>query len=431
MKIYMLLIALALLIMAADAKYSPALELESGANITLSSGYVTMLPSPSYYRDASTKGYVDNRTNIISVKDYGAKGDNSTDDTTAFVNAIAAIDALAATYPGINSMATLYIPPGKYRITPGNLEVRCNVYGPQAHLIARTNAQDALIKVRGCLYKTIELGGLFGYAGAYPDNLVPSYPHKTNGIELAADATFATVANCHIKIPIIASMSYGILLDGDEHSSHLVSNTFEVAEIYNCTSGIDLIAKSYQVEGNIFKIGYMGYNTFNVMAGVSDTGSTTYVQTNYFDIYAMELHNFYGQWGVIFRGAKVANNVVDIKSIYFSAPNTLYILYTYGEASDGAQRNLFKLPECNWTATSIGSTKGNKVMTFGGYGRTTSVFSTSGDSVIYGTAAPTAGDWEKGAICFNSNPSAGNAAFWMCTTAGTPGTWKAGGTLAS
>jgi hypothetical protein len=41
------------------------------------------------------------------------------------------------------------------------------------------------------------------------------------------------------------------------------------------------------------------------------------------------------------------------------------------------------------------------------------------------TAAPTTGSWRVGDVVWNSAPSAGGTPGWVCTTAGTPGTWKA------
>src|SRR5688572_2105819 len=48
-----------------------------------------------------------------------------------------------------------------------------------------------------------------------------------------------------------------------------------------------------------------------------------------------------------------------------------------------------------------------------------------------GTAAPTTGSWAKGDIRWNSNPSESGATGskvivlgWLCTVAGTPGTWE-------
>ena len=46
-----------------------------------------------------------------------------------------------------------------------------------------------------------------------------------------------------------------------------------------------------------------------------------------------------------------------------------------------------------------------------------------------GTAAPTTGTWPRGWIRWNTAPVAGGNAFWICTVAGTPGTWKEGGLI--
>jgi len=49
----------------------------------------------------------------------------------------------------------------------------------------------------------------------------------------------------------------------------------------------------------------------------------------------------------------------------------------------------------------------------------------------YGTAAPTTGTWNRGDRCWNINPAAGGTPGWICTTAGTPGTWRAIANLAA
>ena len=47
-----------------------------------------------------------------------------------------------------------------------------------------------------------------------------------------------------------------------------------------------------------------------------------------------------------------------------------------------------------------------------------------GQTVGYSTAAPTAGNWNRGDICWNTTPSAGGIPGWMCTLGGNPGTWR-------
>ena len=46
------------------------------------------------------------------------------------------------------------------------------------------------------------------------------------------------------------------------------------------------------------------------------------------------------------------------------------------------------------------------------------------------SAAPTIGTWKVGEIVYNTAPVAGGTTGWICTTAGTPGTWKTFGAIA-
>lgn len=49
----------------------------------------------------------------------------------------------------------------------------------------------------------------------------------------------------------------------------------------------------------------------------------------------------------------------------------------------------------------------------------------SGATWRFGTAAPSTGTAKDGDIVFNTAPAAGGAVMWVCTTPGSPGTWKA------
>jgi hypothetical protein len=46
-----------------------------------------------------------------------------------------------------------------------------------------------------------------------------------------------------------------------------------------------------------------------------------------------------------------------------------------------------------------------------------------------GTAAPSSGTWAVGDVVWSTNPAAGGTIGWVCTTAGTPGTWKTFGSI--
>lgn len=49
----------------------------------------------------------------------------------------------------------------------------------------------------------------------------------------------------------------------------------------------------------------------------------------------------------------------------------------------------------------------------------------NGKRIGNSAAIPTSGTWAKGDVLYNRNAAAGGSPGWVCTTAGTPGTWKA------
>jgi hypothetical protein len=53
-----------------------------------------------------------------------------------------------------------------------------------------------------------------------------------------------------------------------------------------------------------------------------------------------------------------------------------------------------------------------------------------GNAISFAAAAPTTGTAKRGDIVFNTLPSASGVFAWSCTTAGSPGTWKAVATAA-
>jgi hypothetical protein len=54
----------------------------------------------------------------------------------------------------------------------------------------------------------------------------------------------------------------------------------------------------------------------------------------------------------------------------------------------------------------------------------------NGKTNTTGTAAPTTGTWAQGDTVWNTTPAAAGVPGWVCTTGGTPGTWKAMAALA-
>jgi hypothetical protein len=68
---------------------------------------------------------------------------------------------------------------------------------------------------------------------------------------------------------------------------------------------------------------------------------------------------------------------------------------------------------------------------FGTAAQTNNLMNFTGNSFNFGAAAPSAGWYPAGFVVWNSAPAAGGAPGFVCTTAGTPGTWKAMANLAA
>jgi hypothetical protein len=57
------------------------------------------------------------------------------------------------------------------------------------------------------------------------------------------------------------------------------------------------------------------------------------------------------------------------------------------------------------------------------------IFQGNNQKMARSGAIPSAGTWAVGDIIFHTTPIAGGVIGWVCTTAGTPGTWKTFGAI--
>ena len=77
----------------------------------------------------------------------------------------------------------------------------------------------------------------------------------------------------------------------------------------------------------------------------------------------------------------------------------------------------------------------NVDFTSGGSASPTTPIYGRGHRNVYGTQDPASASmtdtFDRGDICWNATPSASGTIGWVCTTAGTPGTWKTFGTIAT
>jgi hypothetical protein len=72
---------------------------------------------------------------------------------------------------------------------------------------------------------------------------------------------------------------------------------------------------------------------------------------------------------------------------------------------------------------------GNRQTYLNTYGAVSYPLSIKNRTVMYGNAVPTTGTWANGDTVYSLAPATGGFIGWVCTTAGTPGTWKTFGVI--
>ncbi len=125
-----------------------------------------------------------------------------------------------------------------------------------------------------------------------------------------------------------------------------------------------------------------------------------------------------GDWGNnrLFVG-NPGGNTIQVR------PNAADTIFWYGRTAG----NDIVLDGADSTVQLRASSTGIVVETLGGRSRPLG-FSTPA-SVLFAGAAPVAGTWARGDIVWNITAASGAPPFWMCTVAGTPGTWVAAANL--
>lgn len=124
--------------------------------------------------------------------------------------------------------------------------------------------------------------------------------------------------------------------------------------------------------------------------------------------------SFYGNVG----GAGNSRSVYYDNTGRINVTNPVYTNMTYKAEISSATEYV----ENGWYAATptILNTAGARLINF---------YGTLGRATTYGTAAPTTNTWAVGDRVYNQSPSAGQPKSWVCTVAGTPGTWVSEGNL--
>ncbi len=346
---------------------------------------------------------------VVNVKDFGALGDGSTDDTTAWTNAVNAANALDATL----SPATLRIPDGTYRLNTASLPtVHCNVFGPGAILKCFDDTQSPLITFDdNANGRYVELYSMVG------PNFLTTWQTAAN--QKGVGLRVVRAEHSRFMVQKFEGLLAAVDFDGRIGNYHIGECTLTTHSIMHNNYGINLAAGNSQCEANRFEVAYFNNNLTNVLLTNGGSGGSSLCANNHFDILVMEFPSA-GGVGFSLDGdvpAQTSANTFIVRENI--APNgTATVITDNAKSTLGA--NYFRFSDFDFSKMSLVSAQ-----IFDGAAE----FSHPGDtaykarSATFGAAIPTAPYWQKGAVRYNNNPSLGDPVGWHCTTAGSPGTW--------
>lgn len=358
-------------------------------------------------------------TEIFNVKDYGAIGDQVTNDTAAVSAAINAANAADSVFKA----STVFFPPGTYQITAGGLpNINCNIYGPGANIRSADATDSVLLNYDDRTFgRSFELHGIFGYKYQVASDWHLPANQKAIGIRVARGE------HGRIKVHMIEGLATAIDLDGGFANNHIGQMSVEVQSILHNGTGINLVAGSnIQNEAGRFKIGYFNNNGRAISLTNSGGGGNGLCVNNHFDVLAMELQARDGLIGIDLGGTTVsqtrANTFVIRESLSTPTGTGKFI-----RCASGILNNYFELPYCDFSLVTMDA--GN-IFNLASHeinipGSTT----TDARSVLRRGTTPTTGYWKVGDTVWNNAAAAGGNMGWACTASGSPGTWVPMGSL--
>lgn len=241
---------------------------------------------------------------------------------------------------------------------------------------------------------------------------------------------YVSIKSCSFKsvLNTQASATYGILFNDYDGNASVIDSTFD-----NFWLGISFVrGKNVGINGCGFS--NIGYNTISLV----DAVNVSLINNN------MEMNGNAVTTGNVYQiiintseKIKISKNLIKYSAIAGVNP--------FGVRINDETSNKIIISENDFDdfspAVSIGSAsylERNKVICVNNFcngairiGGGNSIFQAGRKIYLEGYDAPTEGTYQVGDICLRINTAPGNNVGWVCTTAGTPGTWKEFGVVSA
>jgi hypothetical protein len=192
----------------------------------------------------------------ISVKDYGAIGDGTTDDTVAIQAAINAAYQFSGTFPGL-SKGAIYFPPGIYLISSTlNASTIGAMYGESKHecVIKYSGASTTITCNSGIQINELAfLGTGTQTALSFPSLAYLSQIINNSFYNFTTAINYANTSNStsinHIELNTFVACTTGLAFTGTVTTTYIVGNQFNTGT--TCISASNMF--STQILNNVFE----------------------------------------------------------------------------------------------------------------------------------------------------------------------------------
>ena len=256
----------------------------------------------------------------VSVKDFGAKGDGTTDDTTAIKNALAYI--VGTGVPG-----EVIFPAGTYKCTSGITidTAYITVIGYAATLNFSTMTSGVAITFYGDTLTPVSGGTGFGNANKYFSGLqIIGNSYSGSVIGMSFNGNAANTAACHYQVRNCVVINFGT---GIQISYNAYILSFDAVEVNNCGSCLILPSAASTNAGE--RITFTNSAFYNSVNGISLQNANADVYLFGCTIDGMSGIYFYVTCGVLnIYGCHIEGNIGSSRVVWndnSSSGSTAYI----------------------------------------------------------------------------------------------------------
>lgn len=448
---------------------------EVGATLVTATGSTTS-------RSLAARG-----ADVVNVRDYGATGDGSTDDT----NAIRAAVAAAAAFPlvGDQNGAQVFLPRGNYRVT-GSITVSADGVrlvgeGQRSTVIT----VDANASTDGVVFQKTPLATVFRVGIARLSVYAKTSHTSVRDLVVFSQVAHASISDLDLygaarhglylantvnvggtNVYALGCLGSGLYIDsvsGGEPTTVRFVNLHVNGDETSTAPGVDVVWCSglALIGPTIEKAGAVGDPAngagvriqrgeveivgphFEGNTGWDLDAGTNAAQDSFVAMY-QSTHRLLGRKQAGYGGARFgrvkAGSVIGANFAAFTSAGTSLAFTTdaHNIVALGNRYATTAPPTYNGGGAITGmdgiiQTLGaDGLQVLSGYWRP----QISGANVLYAaTAAPSSGTYARGDVVLKTNPAAGGVLGWVCVTGGTPGTWAplsystgyTGGTIAN